>query len=173
MELRPTNKSTPKFQSGQTAQKRWTLVFKALAKLNEEEEIGLNSALANASISLKDLKSYLQSESSYKVKVVCTYFGRHLTQSFFQLERDTGFARHQLVYLASQLANYADKNKDGKISLKEWQEWLDSKKRPFAKSRAMGGFMQVVAYSPTYSCCPPTVFILGITFLIVLFYVLW
>ena len=89
------------------------------------------------------------------------------------MEYDTGLARHELLYLASQL-NKADKNRDGKIVLEEWENWIQVKgKRPFQNKKAMGGMMQVLAYSPTYSCNPPTLFIIIITLLEVLFYLLW
>jgi hypothetical protein len=93
---------------------------------------------------------------------------------FFKLELETGLPRHRLLYLASQLVNYADANRDGKVTCKEWEDWIKAKgHQPFQKSKAVGGLMQVLAYSPTYSCCPPAIFIASITFLQILFYILW
>ena len=91
-----------------------------------------------------------------------------------QLEEKTGLPRHRLAYMASQLKSKADKNKDGKISLDEWEEWVASKsgKEFLAGKKYAGGFMRVVAYSPTYSCSPPKLFIAVISILQVLFYIL-
>ena len=76
--------------------------------------------------------------------------------------------------MASQLKSKADKNNDGKISLEEWEEWIASKsgKDFLANRKYAGGILRVVAYSPTYSCSPPKMFIVAISIIQVVFYVL-
>ena len=68
----------------------------------------------------------------------------------------------------------ADKNSDGYLTLKEWEEFLKFKSsfNHQPKSKVMGGVMGVVALSPTYTCSPPTLFIIGISALQLLFYLL-
>jgi hypothetical protein len=42
----------------------------------------------------------------------------------------------------------------------EWESWVGKNGRDFmGKSSAAGGVIRVLAYTPTYSCNPPTVFI--------------
>jgi hypothetical protein len=78
-----------------------------------------------------------------------------------------------LVHLASQLKTVADANRDGKISRHEWETWVDKKGKEFlGQSKAAGGFLRVIAYSPTYSCNPPTIFLGLITALQIIFYLL-
>ena len=90
-----------------------------------------------------------------------------------QLELRTGLPRYRLVHLATQLKDVADANRDGKISRTEWEGWVGKSGRDFlGKSKAAGGFVRVVAYSPTYSCSPPTVFIGLITILQIVLYLL-
>ena len=92
----------------------------------------------------------------------------------FQLEEQTGLPRHQLAYMASSLKSKGDKNRDGKISLEEWEEWIQSKsgKEFLARHKYADGFMRVMAYSPAYSCTPPKLFILSISILQIIFYIL-
>ena len=92
----------------------------------------------------------------------------------------TGLPRSRSEYLTKQLKTVADTNQDGKISRNEWQDWVDKCIKKTTKdapgsgvfSKAMGGFMRVVAYAPTYSCCPPPLFVISITLLQVMFYLL-
>ena len=90
------------------------------------------------------------------------------------MEERTGLPRYRLAYMATQLKTKADKNKDGKISLDEWEDWISSKsgKEFVSGKKYAGGFMMVVAYSPLYSCSPPKLFIAAISILQVLFYIL-
>lgn len=76
--------------------------------------------------------------------------------------------------MASSLAHKGDKNKDGKISLEEWEDWIQSKsgKEFLSRHKYADGFMRVMAYSPQYNCRPPTLFILTMSILQVLFYLL-
>ena len=76
--------------------------------------------------------------------------------------------------MASSLKSKGDKNRDGKISLEEWEEWIQSKsgKEFLARHRYADGFMRVMAYSPAYSCTPPKLFILSISILQIIFYIL-
>ena len=78
-----------------------------------------------------------------------------------------------MLHLANQLKK-ADKNEDGEVTLLEWEAFLE--KRAGGKSALLegvsGGIIRVVAYSPSYSCCPPTIFILSITALQIVFYLL-
>lgn len=141
-------------------EKRWNAVFLKLSnirKKGEDEEMIIGDGSGSTSIHVQDLKDYLRTESSY------------------QLELDTGLPRHKLLYLAKEVESYADKNRDGKVTLKEWQEWIQNRvksKRETGKVKKLNQFMQVMAYSPTYTCSPPTLFILSMTCLQVLFYLL-
>ena len=67
--------------------------------------------------------------------------------------------------MASSLARKGDKNKDGKICLEEWEDWIQSKsgKEFLARHKYADGFMRIMAYSPSYSCYPPKLFILTIS----------
>ena len=84
-----------------------------------------------------------------------------------------GFPKKELIYLINQFKHKADKNKDGKIDAEEWTDWLDKHtKQPLENHHKAGAIAQVFAYSERWTCSPPTVFILSITFLQVLFYLL-
>ena len=137
--------------TSQQCNKRWQAVFRKLSP-NRDEEIGLQTS---DKIKLEDLQKYLRGEKSYT------------------LEYDTGLPRHQLEYMLSKFKK-ADKNSDGYLTLKEWQDFLKCKSKfnNQPKNKVMGGVMGVVALSPTYTCSPPTLFIIGITALQVLFYLL-
>lgn len=131
-------------------------VFKTLSNIENGEEKEEMVPSTNA-ILVQDLKDYLRQESSY------------------QLELETGLPRHKLLYLVKEIENYADKNHDGKVTLKEWQDWIQHRvktKRATGKGKKFNQVMQVLAYSPTYTCSPPTLFILIITCVQVLFYLL-
>ena len=93
--------------------------------------------------------------------------------SQFQLELDTGLPRHQLLYLASILERKIDIDKNGKVTRNEWEQWISAQSKPKTNNKAIGGVMQVVAYSPTFSCCPPPLFIIGISCIEILLYLLW
>jgi hypothetical protein len=55
----------------------------------------------------------------------------------------------------------------------EWESWIGRKGKEFlGGSQAAGGFLRVLAYSPTYSCSPPTIFIALITLLQIVIYLL-
>ena len=140
-----------KMATSQQCNKRWQAVFRKLAP-NSDEEIGFQTS---DKIKLEDLQKYLRGEKSYT------------------LEYDTGLPRHQLEYMLSKFKK-ADKNSDGYLTLKEWQEFLKCKSKfnNQPKNKVMGGVMGVVALSPTYTCSPPTLFIIGISALQVLFYLL-
>lgn len=129
---------------------KWSHIFHELSKLedgNDEEE--------DPYINLSILKRFIEGESSFK------------------LELKTGLPRHRLIYLTSQLKTYADANHDGKISSTEWKQWVDkSDEQLLGNTKIAGGFLRVLLYSPTYSCVPPTIFILSITLLQVMFYLL-
>ncbi len=57
----------------------------------------------------------------------------------------------------------ADLNGDGRIVLGEWKRYLQRFGRDVLDSGVTGGVLRVIAYAPTYSCSPPTVFLLTIT----------
>ena len=85
----------------------------------------------------------------------------------------TGLPRYRLLDLVNHQLNDADKNHDGKISVDEWEKFIQSKRGLlFQRNSNLRGALQVVAYSPTYSCCPPPLFILTITALQIIAYVI-
>ena len=92
-----------------------------------------------------------------------------------QLEKNTGIPKRKLILLVKQLEDYADKNRDGKITLKEWEAYLKSKQGGnfFKNNKIVHGIAQIVSYAPTVHCCPPPLFIILITCLQIVFYVLW
>jgi len=53
------------------------------------------------------------------------------------------------------------------VTCKEWEEFINSRRGidVLASNKMASGILAVVAYSPVYSCTPPTVFIVGITLL--------
>ena len=95
-----------KMATSQQCNKRWQAVFRKLAP-NSDEEIGFQTS---DKIKLEDLQKYLRGEKSYT------------------LEYDTGLPRHQLEYMLSKFKK-ADKNSDGYLTLKEWQEFLKCKSK--------------------------------------------
>ena len=74
------------------------------------------------------------------------------------------------------MKQYADKPpRDGKITINEWEEWLNqtqTKNKFLLKHKKIDGALQIVSYAPQRSCCPPPVFVAGITIIQVLFYIL-
>ncbi len=57
----------------------------------------------------------------------------------------------------------ADTNKDGKIVLSEWREYLRRFGNNFLDQGVAGGVLRVLAYAPAYSCNPPTLFLICMT----------
>ena len=64
-----------------------------------------------------------------------------------QLEKNTGIPKRKLILLVKQLEDYADKNHDGKITLKEWEAYLKSKKGGnfFKNHKIVHGIAQIVS----------------------------
>ncbi len=79
-----------------------------------------------------------------------------------QLEQKTGLPRSRLLYIADK-AEKADLNGDGRIVLSEWRQYLNRFGRDFLDRGVTAGVLRVLAYSPSYSCHPPTVFLLTMT----------
>ncbi len=83
-------------------------------------------------------------------------------------------SKDQLLSLTNKLKK-ADKNQDGSITLHEWEDWVQatqSKPTKKIKNDKLNKAMNLVAYSPTWTCTPPTIFIILMSFLQVLFYLL-
>ena len=77
------------------------------------------------------------------------------------------------MYLASLLSSKADLDNNGCISCQEWEKFVESKgHKVLENNKLAGGFLRLIAYSPTYSCSPPTVFIAAITVLQITFYLM-
>lgn len=159
LELQPVTKTKVSRTTSSRSEKRWIKVFNSLAGIQDgdEAEIGLTSGSKGA-IDLKKLKEYLQSESSKK------------------LAEDTGLPKHQLVYLVGILEKKIDVNKDGKVTRKEWEQWISAHSKPKLnpKNKTLGGVVQTVFYqpSPTFQWCPPPVFIITISCIEILLYLL-
>ena len=68
----------------------------------------------------------------------------------------------------------ADKNKDGKIDLKEWNDFFDKEfYQPFDPKSKANAVATVLGGAPEdWTCTPPTLFIPTITFLQVFFHLL-
>ena len=87
------------------------------------------------------------------------------------MEKKYGIPKKDLQYLVSQFKISADKNRDGKIDIEEWNVWLDEQtKQPLENHPKAEAFAQVVAYSERWSCKPPTLFIPTIIILQILFF---
>ena len=54
----------------------------------------------------------------------------------------------------------SDVNKDGLIDETEWKQHVNKYCKEFMDSGVVGGALRVVLYSPTYSCNPPTLFLI-------------
>ena len=54
----------------------------------------------------------------------------------------------------------ADLNRDGLINEQEWRQHVNKYNKEFLDSGVAGGALRVVLYSPTYSCNPPTLFLI-------------
>ena len=70
-----------------------------------------------------------------------------------------------------------DVNKDDKVTLEEWNNWIsaNSRSKNLPKNTVLEGVFQVLIYQPstTFEWCPPPLFILGISFIQILLYLLW
>ena len=90
------------------------------------------------------------------------------------MEVKYGIPKSQLQWIVSQFkTSTADKNKDGKIDLQEWNEFVDNQiKQPLENHPKANAVAQVFAYSENWTCSPPTLFIPTITFLQFIFHVL-
>ena len=130
---------------------KWSEVFNKLADLIDQD-----GNRGEKVINLKHLKHYLTLVSS------------------FQIEYDTGIAKDELLLLTNQLKK-ADKNQDGSICLQEWEDWVNQIQggtRTIVENGHLNKLLNVLAYAPRWTCRPPTVFIILMSFLQVLFYLL-
>jgi len=158
-----------------------------------QDLIKKNSTKINAQIATKQLhqetksKAFIRSQSKEQsfALMIETMQNSDGTMDITKLEKEVhdgksydlevkyGFPKKELIYLINQFKKKADKNKDGKIDEEEWTDWLDKHtKQPLENHHKAGAIAQVFAYSERWTCSPPTVFILSITFLQVLFYLL-
>lgn len=60
----------------------------------------------------------------------------------------------------------SDANKDGLIDEHEWRQHVNKYSREFMDSGVAGGALRVVLYTPTFSCNPPTLFLILSEFLL-------
>jgi len=92
----------------------------------------------------------------------------------YDLEVKYGIPKSQMQFIVKQFkTSNADKNKDGKIDLEEWNEFIDNQiKQPLENHPKANAVAQVFAYSEKWTCTPPKLFIPTITFLQFLFHVL-
>ena len=95
-----------------------------------------------------------------------------------------GLPRHQILALASKYETEIlkhekeiDLNKDGRVKREEWSQWVsaNSRSKNLPKNTILEGVFQVLIYQPstTFEWCPPPLFILGISFIQILLYLLW
>ena len=146
IELEPTN-NEKKVQEPS----KWLEVFNKLAELIDQDE-----SRGQKVVNLKDLKEYMSQVSA------------------FQIEYDTGIPKDQLVLLANKLKK-ADKNQDGTICLAEWEDWvhrIQGGPKTLVDNDHLNTLLNVIGYAPRWTCRPPTLFIILMSCLQVIFYLL-
>ena len=130
----------------QANQSKWLEIFVKLSSCN--------SGKHGTSVNLKELQTYLKTESA------------------FNIEHDMGISKSQLLYLISKLKK-ADKNQDQIVTLVEFEDWLQRNQTgPIIRNPTIKKAVGVVAFAPSWSCKPPTLFIILISFIQVVFYLL-
>ena len=130
----------------QANQSKWLEIFVKLSSCN--------SGKHGTSVNLKELQTYLKTESA------------------FNIEHDMGISKSQLLYLISKLKK-ADKNQDQIVTLVEFEDWLQRNQTgPIIRNPLIEKAVGVVAFAPSWSCKPPTLFIILISFIQVVFYLL-
>ena len=130
----------------QTNQRKWLEIF---AKLSS-----CNSGNQGTSVNLKELQNYLRNETA------------------FNIEHDMGIPKNQLMYLVSKLKK-ADKNQDQMVTLVEFEDWLQRNQQGLIiRNEMVKKAVSVVAFAPTCTCKPPTLFIILISFVQVICFLL-
>ena len=70
-----------------------------------------------------------------------------------------------------------DVNKDCKVTREEWSQWLsaNSRSKNLPKTKVRERIFQVLIYQPstTFELCPPPLFIIVISAIQILLYLLW
>lgn len=128
----------------------WDRVFQTLAEA-DGDEVDHAKIGGVPTIHIRNLKAFLKNEKSLK------------------LELETSLPRYQLMHLVKTLPK-SDANKDGLIDEHEWRQHVNKYSREFMDSGVAGGALRVVLYTPTFSCNPPTLFLILITALQIVFY---
>ena len=134
----------------------WDEVDDVFHKLAEADGDEVDTARTGGvpTIHIRGLKKYLKGTTS------------------LQLELDMGLPRYKLMHLIKTLPK-SDKDKDGLIDKQEWRRHVTKfvKSMTFgSEALSVGGALKVFLYSPTCSCNPPTLFIILITALQIVFY---
>ncbi len=75
------------------------------------------------------------------------------------MEKETSLPRYRLLHLVNNL-DKADLDSDGRIDEAEWERHVRQYGSEFMNTSVMGKALRVIAYSPSYSCHPPTLFLL-------------
>ncbi|XP_059085995.1 protein rhomboid-like [Tigriopus californicus] len=119
----------------------WQEVFSKLSYASHSPE---NQNLNPNSIDLKKLEGYLRGASS------------------FSLEQKTGLPRRKLLFILRNIKK-ADLNQDGLICEMEWETFVQNGKGAFFGGGGMANVARVFMYAPTFSCKPPTMFLLIIS----------
>lgn len=119
----------------------WQRVFSKLSALDKSSE-SRNSS--DQGIHLAKLKEWI------------------LAQKSFELEKQTGLPRRRLLFILSNIKK-ADLNQDGWICEYEWETFIQSGQRDLLGGGAAANVARVLMYAPTFSCNPPTMFLLLIS----------
>ena len=70
--------------------------------------------------------------------------------------------RSRLLYYVDQM-NASDVNRDGRVCDKEFEAMLKERGKEFMGGSLTGGGLRILAYTPVYTCRPPTLFLLLVT----------
>ena len=88
-----------------------------------------------------------------------------------------GLPGHEILALATKYEKEIDVDKDGKVTNEEWKQWLstNSRSKNLPKNKVLEGIFQVLIYQPstTFVLCPPPLFIIVISAIQILLYLLW
>ena len=70
--------------------------------------------------------------------------------------------RSRLLYYVDQMSK-SDLNRDGRVSDTEFESMLKERGKVFMGGAYSGGGLRILAYTPVYTCRPPTIFLLLVT----------
>eukprot|EP00095_Tigriopus_kingsejongensis_P010040 snap_masked-scaffold231_size243715-processed-gene-1.20 protein:Tk10040 transcript:snap_masked-scaffold231_size243715-processed-gene-1.20-mRNA-1 annotation:"rhomboid-related protein 3" len=130
----------------------WSEVFAKLSKLDNAGPY--ECFMAHDSIHIKSLKNFIRHQSS------------------LELEKQTGLPRRRLMYIMGHIKKM-DINNDGRISKSEWEVFVKKERGSKLGGKGWTGTLsRVLLYAPTYSCSPPTLFLVVMTLIQIACYIL-